>query len=143
MYAVPSPSFPARCIVWTRGLVRAVSSAMPPVPSGELSSTTRISSRGSWARICGTRVGRFVASLYVGTTISARSARSPISFATDRYWSERKRDQPDKRKDRDEPPRLIGVGSKRQLDPLCPGGHRHGEERVVAAKDRGRRAVDG
>src|SRR3989442_4668759 len=116
---------------------------MTPVPSGELSSTTRISSRGSWARICVTRVGRFVASLYVGTTISARSARSPISFATDRCRCERERDQPDKRKDRDEPPRLIGVGSKRQLDPLCAGGHPHGGGRGVVAKYRGRPAADG
>src|SRR2546422_6528215 len=143
MYAVPSPSFPPRCIVWTRGLALAVSSAMTPVPSGELSSTTRISSRGSWARTCVTRVARFAASLYVGTTISARSARSPISFATDHCRGEREREQHAERKERDEPPRLVGVGSERQLDALCACGHRHREERVVAPEYRSRRAVDG
>src|SRR3989442_12785574 len=50
---------------------------MRPVPSGELSSTTSTSSRESCPRICGTRLGTFIDSLYVGTTTSARSATVP------------------------------------------------------------------
>src|SRR6267378_3233532 len=131
MYAVPSPSFPARCIVWTRGLVLAVSSAMTPVPSGELSSTTRISSRGSCARTCGTRVGRFAASLYVGTTINARS---DMPSAPQRRRHQHQRQE---QRERCEGDRLAGFEIARaeaELYLFCSCGHRHREECVVPAQ---------
>src|SRR5439155_11333160 len=76
MYAVPSPSFPSRWITLNRGSFWRSASASCPVPSGELSSTMRMSSRGSWARMCGTRWARFAASLYVGMTTNPRSGIS-------------------------------------------------------------------
>ena len=61
--AVPSPSLPARWITWIRGRFRASSSAIFPVPSGELSSMTRIEHSGANWRIVATRGSRFPASL--------------------------------------------------------------------------------
>ena len=50
MYAVPRPSLPGRCMTWTWSSLAARSSAISPVPSGELSSTTIRSASGAAAR---------------------------------------------------------------------------------------------
>src|SRR5712691_7496270 len=55
-------------------------STIAPVPSGEASSTTRISREGSWASIAGISRAMLKRSLYVGTMTSARSGKaSPIA----------------------------------------------------------------
>src|SRR5690242_12907050 len=113
---------------------------MCPVPSGELSSTIRISRRASWARTCGTRCEMFPTSLYVGTTTRARSPMRVAHAAGE--GGHKPEEQHDKRHDGDQFAALIELGAKRELDDLCPGGHRDRYERVVAAQHRSRSAVD-
>src|SRR5215207_2810701 len=71
MYAVPSPNFEARCSTCTRVSISAASrSAMWPVPSAELSSTTSTSNSSPWSRIAATIRSRFSRSLKVGRMTS-------------------------------------------------------------------------
>src|SRR6478609_5737226 len=86
MYAWPSPSLAVRCSTCSQSRRSASSSATAPVPSGEPSSTTRASpSNGAWRRTSSRALiirGRFSRSLYVGSTITYRSAiRQSISAA--------------------------------------------------------------
>jgi hypothetical protein len=57
------PCLRSRSSRFTRPPKSASPRTMAAVPSGELSSTTSTESRGSWARICGTRRPMFSASL--------------------------------------------------------------------------------
>src|SRR6266436_3772389 len=74
MYAVPSPSFPARLNKCTRGSACAISVTMAAVPSGELSSTTSISRLGTCDNTNSTIERMFSFSLYVGMMTNARSS---------------------------------------------------------------------
>src|SRR6266576_3640319 len=140
MYAVPSPSLPSRWSVCTRGLARAISSAIRPVPSGELSSTTRMSRRGSCASTCGTIWGRLTASLYVGITTRARSGTRASPFP------HRRHDEPgDDDKKRYQPDHLATRESARVIAQLELSGTRtygDSQERMVAAQHPPRFAVD-
>src|SRR5690348_13518657 len=58
-------------------------STIDAVPSGDPSSTTRISSLGSWLRTVSASRAMFSRSLYVGTMTSARSAVTPPACPED------------------------------------------------------------
>ena len=74
-YARPRPCLPGRWRTRMRGSAAASSSAIRPVPSGELSSTTRSTPSGSCSRIAAAIGVRFSASLYVGSTTQERPRR--------------------------------------------------------------------
>ena len=61
--AVPRPNLPARWMQWKRSSSTIRPSHQSPVPSGELSSMTRISTFGAASKISSTRHGRFSISL--------------------------------------------------------------------------------
>src|SRR6185436_13112766 len=77
----------------------AISSASWPVPSGELSSTTRMSILGSCCKMAGTTSGRLGRSLYVGTTTSSRSATSRTKREGRAAGSRQEHDDPGCRRD--------------------------------------------
>src|ERR1700733_12614159 len=66
MYAAPRPFLPGRCSTFRWSSPAASLSARSPVPSGLLSSTTRMSAAGTAARTRPTMLSRLASSLYVG-----------------------------------------------------------------------------
>src|SRR5882724_5046068 len=135
MYALPSPSFPPRFSTCTRASSLASWSAIWPVPSGELSSTTSTSMQGSWASTAGTTCDTLVRSLYVGTTTSIRSAtQPPYARAGRRPDQEPEGDQQRQPGDHFAAP----VVGRRELEPHLarPRGKRHAQEGVIAPMHR-------
>src|SRR6185312_16546008 len=102
--------------------------------SGELSSTTRTSSRGSCASAIGTICGRLIASLYVGITTSARSAKSLPSPALDH----RRHDEPGEHDEHAEERELLATHECArviaELDTARARPHGDRDQRVVAAQ---------
>src|SRR5688572_17470335 len=140
-YAFPSPDLAGRCRTCTRPVEAASSSASCPVPSGELSSTTSTSSRGSCWRIAGTTSGRLTRSLYVGTTTRNCSATSTADVQDGGHHGEKNHGCPGDQAD------CGGKPDDRGLIPenyavLAAPGQRHTHEGMVDADDLSGDAVD-
>src|SRR5690242_10870790 len=139
MYAVPRPNFPSRCSTCSRGSFAAKASASCPVPSGEASSTTRISRRESWASTCGTRWGMFPASLYVGITTSPLSG---MPCASRHDGCEYGDEEHGEGTDGDRLAQLVQLRVERELHALGAGRQRQGDQRVIAPEHRCGLTVD-
>src|SRR5262249_37452278 len=113
--------------------------AKSPVPSGELSSTTRTSMRGSCRRIAGTIWGRLVASLYVGTMTRTRSITRRLPPRERGNSSHR---QSGKQGDQTHQLTLpVGRRVEGQIHLAGPGGKDDAQQGVVRPKHRGRFAI--
>src|SRR6266699_6936835 len=113
-------------------------STIAPVPSGEASSTTRISSEGSCARIAGISRAMLKRSLYVGTMTSARSGKS--SPVTPNSRPEHQQSQRDRQPgDRLSP--LVRWACEIQLDSASTGWKLNAYKRDVSPTDSSRFSV--
>src|SRR4051812_48218766 len=122
-------------------MAAASSSANCPVPSGELSSTTKTSIRGSWWRMAGTTRGKLILSLYVGTTTSRRSATSPTAYQDGTGERQNKHAHPGcRRHDGGQTHDLRPVSHQDAV--IATAGERHRHQRVVYPEDRDRGAID-
>src|SRR2546423_8202083 len=117
-----------------------MASTMPPVPSGDPSSTTRTSSDGSCARTAGMRRAMLNRSLYVGTMTSARSAKAaPITPDTSAEHENADEDGDP----RDRSPPLIGRTGEAQVNFSRALWQLDTNQRVVNASNVGGLSIGG
>src|SRR5258706_15241382 len=115
-------------------------STIAPVPSGEASSTTRISSEGSCARIAGISRAMLKRSLYVGTMTSARSGKSsPVAQDSGAQHQESERD----RNPGDHLPLLVRGAGETELDGARTCGQLDAYHRIVCPADSRRLSIHG
>src|SRR5258706_5482049 len=115
-------------------------STIAPVPSGEASSTTRISSEGSCARIAGISRAMLKRSLYVGTMTSARSGKSsPVAQDSCAQHQESEGD----RNPRDHFSLLVRRTGEIELDAARTRGQLDADHCVVRPADSRRLSVHG
>src|SRR5450432_4102215 len=115
----------------TRGSRAEISSTRAPVPSGDPSSTTSTSSRGSCSRILAISVAMLSRSLYVGTMTSARSVTTapPVDGGA-RNNSEQGKAEGDQC---DRLPSLVRGARERELHVRRARGQHDADQRVVGA----------
>src|SRR4051812_35160562 len=119
-------------MMWTRELLAAMPSTIAPVPSGEPSSTTRISRQESWARTAGISRAILNRSLYVGTMTSARSGKAaPVTPPSGGQHEESKGE----RQPGDDFSSLVGSAGKDEIDNPAACGELDSDKAEISPPD--------